>query len=1265
MSVIRIFIFIVFAASVTESPILGTPIDKKLVVIGSSVPRGFGAYTAGSFLGQDVDGNGSPDSFASRGYAGLIKSYVESQGWTFDNQSTGGDDTADLLARFDTDLVPENPEVVLIALSMGNEGLTFTNDPDSVFESFRDGLQQIIQQCRDEGYYPVVGLVYPNALFTLRKYEYVKRMNLLINTWDVPSINLLGAIDDGTGRWAEGFVFDNSHPNVPGHEEIYHSVVPSLFDAIDQGKTSVPAYPTANGFLRLTQDLAQPAPLTYTPEQTMRAFTSNFRVRSLDTGTVAAVRIATELLFLVDFGPSDDANGRATTGEDVFGNYWNSWRPFAGGATIPTGTTLSDLITVENIPTNVSLQVTDTFSGSNGRLSGGLDGSDGPNSDLLGTLAVETVTEDYFFESATGAFKITGLDSAKRYTLRFFGTRQSGDDRETRFTVSGAMSYSPFAFLTTSGTDIGSNRSYDGNDDAIVMISGVVPTAGGEITVTVSPENGGFAYLGAMEVLVDNAGASDRFATVEVRGTELTYVAPDGREITAALNADDGSWHEVALSHRYAQQETLLYVDGTLAGHLRETLEPDQFILGGSGVSGIDAPANVDFQDWSVIRAAWTEDEAMAQHQGLLQQASLEICVALDDGVFSNGVAVANRAQSLSNAVINTDNATAPAAINPPGFLTALSTAADVVELSWSDDSDSETGFLLERRAFAEEATWTTIAAITANTTRYIDSGLTKSMAYTYRLSTLKDGLQSDYSNKVTISVGEGGRSYRSWISDYYDLEPTTYLIDFNTSTSPDYGSEIWNTVSSLEAGVVYSLVDDNNDGSAGYTIRLTSGFDQFRSSNGDPLVDFDDDPQRTLFVTNANELGEATIVLSGLDPELHYDLTLFARRGTVVSGFDYKGRYTITGGEGDVSYELDNALSNNLAEVLSIRPDSGGSITIQIDPTDVSAGTFFAGISFITLKEVHRSYLIDFNSATAPSYTSGNTWNTVSSVSSNSTYNLIDTSGASDDGYTLNLTSPFSTSREGDGPPTEGGLVDVTAQSNLFALTGNMPTPAQVVIDGLDQSRSYEVAFLAKRNSNAGGIDYSGIYTVTGAGAPVSLTIDAADNSEFGIVSAVVPNESGEITLEIAPNGDAATATNDFPVLNLMRIAMNGAASGSLPEVGPSQDNEGDGLLNYLEYALGRNPALDDASKPIQFETFSLEPVANNIVFSYARAREAQGVGFAIEYTSDMVNPNWQPLTSFTESVTGTSELIETIEVHTPFSDESGFFRLNIRYSD
>ena len=48
----------------------------------------------------------------------------------------------------------------------------------------------------------------------------------------MPTVNVLGAIDDGKGHWALGW--DDKHPQNSGHHEFLYSFVPSLFEALEQ-----------------------------------------------------------------------------------------------------------------------------------------------------------------------------------------------------------------------------------------------------------------------------------------------------------------------------------------------------------------------------------------------------------------------------------------------------------------------------------------------------------------------------------------------------------------------------------------------------------------------------------------------------------------------------------------------------------------------------------------------------------------------------------------------------------------------------------------------------------------------------------------------------------------------------------------------------------------------------------------------------------------------------------------------------------------------
>ena len=1246
--------------------------DKKLVIVGSSVGRGFGAYTGGTYQNDDlddVDGNGSPDTFATYSYTGRIRSYLLTQGWTFDNQSIGGNDTADVLARFDTDVAPENPEFVLIALSMGNEGLTFTSDPDSVFESFRDDLQDIIQACRDKGYYPIIGLVYPNTNYNLRKHGFVKRMNLLINTWDVPSINLLGATDDGRGKWVPGqqygtlssgtFVrLDAAHPNLPGYEEMYHAVVPTLFEAIDQGKTTTPSYPSSHGFVRLTPDASAADPLTFTPTSEMRGFTHNFKVRTTDTGIVSAIRAAAEPRFLVDFGPSNDDDGRATASPDANGNYWNNWRPAAGGANIPVGTTLSNLTTVDNTASTVSLEVSAINSGtlsSNGILNGGLLGSNGPSETQLGKLAIESATEDYFFTGGDVEITISGLDPNSRYTIRLFGSRTSTSERITKFSLESGLPYETFAYQRTSGEKIGSNTLYDGNDDEIVLFGAIPPNASNEIVLKIEEATGGNAYLAMMEILVDSSGAGTDTASIEVRDNSIAYVATDGREISTAVDANDGSWYEVALTHSYSNQETSLYVDGQFAGSLRETLEPDQFILGGSGVLSSDAPASADYQDWAIYRAPWNADEAMAQHTGALQQASLEILSPLDDAFFPVSGSLTNTAQSLSTTIVNSVNATAGSSTAAPSHLTGDAYSATSIELSWLDNSSTETSFLLERRPSNGDSTWSIVDTLAADSTNgtvfYTDTGLTEGASYDYRVSTNEGAKQSDYSNILTVAVGSAGERYREWADTFFDLPSTLYRIDFNDVSNPNYGEEIWNTVNSISSSTPYRLTDATGDSSANYKLTLTSPFNASRNANGDPLSGYPTDAQRTSFNINVQPqpIG-AQLVLSGLNRNAYYDITLFSRRGSVVSSFDYRGRFTFTGGGSAVSFEEDSELNEQLASAF-LPPDSAGNIVIDIAAADTPTGTTFAGINLMTVRELpplpqEGAYLLDLNDG-SPSYPAGQTWNTITGTGTTAATSMVDINGSSTAGYTYAVTQAFNGTRTGN-PVPNGFAKD--AESSLFLAN---TTGSTIEFAGLDTNATYDLIVLASRGPVFGGFDYNGSYTVTGS-ATKNEIIDGT-LSIFSMIEDVTPSGSGTISLTVAEDDTINSTDTDFPILNLVMLVPQSAGSADYE---PSDDPGQADLTNLQKYAYGLDPTVDGQSLP---PLTIVNSTSSNFAARYSRSQTANDVDFIIESTTDLsqVNDTWAEDQSLTETVLSADGVVENVEFHRSMSgDSQRFFR-------
>ncbi|WP_214072239.1 SGNH/GDSL hydrolase family protein [Mucilaginibacter sp. dw_454] len=242
----------------------------KIVYFGSSVPYGFGAtnnfgytYMFSRILQQ-------------RAASGLGKQ------WNPVNKSIGGDNTIRLMKRWHRDFVSQHGKYVLIALSLGNEMLH--EQGKSMYDQFKANLPKLIAMARDSGYTPVVTNCYTRNDFNDKDYYYTKQMDLWIHTLDVPSINLLGGIDDGTGKWAAGYWYNDGHPNDAGHQELAYTIVPSLFDALSNGK-ALPKWVDGSG-LSLKSNNA----IDFKPENIVHPFTTTINIKADGKGQIIQLK---------------------------------------------------------------------------------------------------------------------------------------------------------------------------------------------------------------------------------------------------------------------------------------------------------------------------------------------------------------------------------------------------------------------------------------------------------------------------------------------------------------------------------------------------------------------------------------------------------------------------------------------------------------------------------------------------------------------------------------------------------------------------------------------------------------------------------------------------------------------------------------------------------------------------------------------------------------------------------------------------------------
>lgn len=250
--------------------------DLEISVMGSSVANGFGAtnnqgyaYQYGQLLGERFT-SGTSSKF------------------TTSNIAINGNNTVSLLNRYEKDLIGDCSKYVIYGLSLGNEGIHENGQP--AFDQFKANMLLLIAKAKQNGKIPVVMNNYTREDYNAADYNFIKQMNLLIHQWDVPSINLLGAIDNGAGRWAAGYKYDDLHPNDIGHAEFFYAMVPSLFDALEQGK---PSPQIVSGAALNVNNATSNGAIKFTPEKTIHSFTTSFDVKTGSTGNLAAFTTTT------------------------------------------------------------------------------------------------------------------------------------------------------------------------------------------------------------------------------------------------------------------------------------------------------------------------------------------------------------------------------------------------------------------------------------------------------------------------------------------------------------------------------------------------------------------------------------------------------------------------------------------------------------------------------------------------------------------------------------------------------------------------------------------------------------------------------------------------------------------------------------------------------------------------------------------------------------------------------------------------------------
>ncbi|HOD53323.1 MAG TPA: GDSL-type esterase/lipase family protein [Candidatus Cloacimonadota bacterium] len=235
---------------------------KKIIVFGSSVASGWI-----SSLNEQYD--------MQNGWAFRLERFLENKGFQVINKSVPGDNTDSALKRFEKAVIKENPDILIISLSLSNEGLGSKPDKE-VIDNFMNNLNKMIEKAEANQIKVIIGSCYANNEFSKEDFEVIKKTNIQLQSLNKPVINLLGNFSDLNGHFPENHSFDGLHPDNFGHEEMFLGIVPGLFNQLLNHKT------TLNKFIPSDfEKIVKSKPFYFVPESIMHSFCLHLKTKKL------------------------------------------------------------------------------------------------------------------------------------------------------------------------------------------------------------------------------------------------------------------------------------------------------------------------------------------------------------------------------------------------------------------------------------------------------------------------------------------------------------------------------------------------------------------------------------------------------------------------------------------------------------------------------------------------------------------------------------------------------------------------------------------------------------------------------------------------------------------------------------------------------------------------------------------------------------------------------------------------------------------------
>lgn len=164
-----------------------------------------------------------------------------------------------------------------------------------------------------------------------------------------------------------------------------------------------------------------------------------------------------------------------------------------------------------------------------------------------------------------------------------------------------------------------------------------------------------------------------------------------------------------------------------------------------------------------------------------------------------------------------------------PTGLTAISTTTSSIVISWTDASDNETGFSIERSL--DGSSWGVIASTSPNATSYADTGLSAGTTYYYRVRAAAGSAYTAYTNSANATTVAGTSPSAPsglGLTKFSGTTTTDILLNWTDNSSDESGFAIERMVNfggfvgyATTTASTTSYTDFGLTGTSTYTYRV------------------------------------------------------------------------------------------------------------------------------------------------------------------------------------------------------------------------------------------------------------------------------------------------------------------------------------------------------------------------------------------------------------------------------------------------------------